>query len=48
MAFQKSTFQGFIKKLKVPSQRIQQMEEEENLSNSSVEEENSQSDSSDE
>lgn len=48
MAFQKSTFQGF-KKLKVPSQRIQQlMEEEENLSNSSVEEENSQSDSSDE
>ena len=47
MAFQKSTFQGF-KKLKVPSQRIQQMEEEENHSNSSVEEENSQSDSSDE
>lgn len=44
MAFQKSTFQGF-KKLKVPSQRIQQMEEEENRS---VEEENSQSDSSDE
>lgn len=44
MAFQKSTFQGF-KKLKVPSQRIQQMEEEENHS---VEEENSQSDSSDE
>ena len=47
MAFQKRTFQGF-KKLKVPSQRIQQIEEEENHSNSSVEEENSQSDSSDE
>ena len=46
MAFQKSTFQGF-KKMAATSKRVQQMEDEESHSNGSVEEENSESESSD-
>ena len=46
MAFQKSTFQGFKKKT-MGSKRMCQVQEEENYSNGSVEEEYSSSGSSD-